>query len=90
MGKPAPAQPRCAHFFPASDRQCHLFATDQQSALCAHRLAKKKARDKDADFFFRLMKQENRFQNAQAINTSLNHLYDLLARNRISASGWGA
>jgi hypothetical protein len=36
------------------------------------------------------MKQENRFQNAQAINTSLNHLYDLLARDRISASGWGA
>ena len=31
------------------------------------------------------MRQANRFQNAQAINTSLNHLYDLLARDRISA-----
>jgi hypothetical protein len=31
------------------------------------------------------MERENRFQNAQAINNSLNHLYDLLARDRISA-----
>jgi hypothetical protein len=84
-GKPSPSQPRCAHFFPASGRQCRLFAADQQSGLCAHHLAKKKVREKDADFFFPLMKQENRFQNAQAINTSLNHLYDLLARDRISA-----
>jgi hypothetical protein len=84
-GKPVPPHPRCAHFFPASGRQRRLFATGQQSGLCAHHLAEKKARDKDADFFFPLMKQENRFQNAQAINTSLNQLYDLLARDRISA-----
>ena len=83
--KPIASQNRCVHLFPASGHQCRLLATDQQSGLCAHHLAKKKARDKDADFFFPLMKQQNRFQNAQAINTSLNHLYDLLARDRISA-----
>ena len=89
MSKPAVTpiapQSRCAHRFPASGHQCRLLASDPQSGLCAQHLAKKKARDRDADFFFPLMRQANRFQNAQAINTSLNHLYDLLARDRISA-----
>jgi hypothetical protein len=76
---------RCPHLFPASGRQCRLFVADTQSGLCAHHLAKKKALDRDADFFFPLMKQANRFQSASSINHSLNHLYDLLARDRISA-----
>ncbi len=76
---------RCSHLFPASGRQCRLLASDPQSGLCAYHLARKKAVEKDADFFFPLLRQANRFQNAQAINTSLNHLYDLLARDRISA-----
>jgi hypothetical protein len=85
--KPAPAAPqnRCAHLFPASGHQCRLLASDRKTGLCTHHLARKKARDKNADFFVPLMERENRFQNAQAINNSLNHLYDLLARDRISA-----
>jgi hypothetical protein len=89
MTKPAvesvAPQSRCSHRFPASGHQCRLLATDPQSGLCAHHLARKKALDRDADSFFPLMQQANRFQNAQAINKSLNHLYDLLARARISA-----
>jgi hypothetical protein len=76
---------RCSHLFPASGRQCRLLASDPQSGLCAHHLATKKAREKDADFFFPLMQRENRFQSADSINRSLNHLYGLLARDRISA-----
>jgi hypothetical protein len=83
--KPIASQNRCAHIFPASGHQCRLLASDPKSGLCAHHLAKKKARDKDADFFVPLMERENRFQSAAAINSSLNHLYDLLARDRISA-----
>jgi hypothetical protein len=77
--------PRCAHRFPASGHQCRLLASDLKSGLCAHHLAKKKVLDRDADFFDPLMRQQNRFQSAQDINYSLNELYDLLARDRISA-----
>lgn len=76
---------RCAHRFPASGHQCRLLASDSKSGLCAQHLAKKKNLDRDADFFFPLMKRDNRFQTAQEINYSLNHLYDLLACDRISA-----
>jgi hypothetical protein len=72
-------QTRCAHHFPASGRQCRLLASDSQSGLCAHHLAKKKTLEKDADFFFPLMRRSCRFQSAQAINYSLNHLYELVA-----------
>jgi hypothetical protein len=88
MSKPVVApiapQSRCSHRFPASGHQCRLLAADPQSGLCAHHLAKKKALQKDADFFYPLMQRENRFQTAESINSSLNHLYDLLARDRIS------
>jgi hypothetical protein len=77
--------PRCAHRFPASGHQCRLLASDPKSGLCAHHLAKKKVLDRDADFFHPLMQQPNRFQSAQDINYSLNELYGLLARDRISA-----
>jgi hypothetical protein len=47
-------------------------------------LAKKKSLDQNADFFADLMKMRSRFQSAQAINHSLNDLYELVARDRIS------
>ena len=78
-------QTRCKHIFPASGHQCRLLASDPQSGLCTHHLAKKRALDKHADFYGPLAKHSVQFQTAQGINHSLGQLYELVARDRISA-----
>ena len=82
FGWPAPRPHRSAPLSPPAN--CATNGPDQV-LLCVHHLAKKKACDKDADFFVTLIQRDNRFQSAAAINNSLNHLYDLLARDCISA-----
>ena len=78
-------QTRCKHIFPASGHQCRLLGSDPQSGLCTHHLAKKRALDKHADFYGPLAKHSVQFQTAQGINHSLGQLYELVARDRISA-----
>ena len=78
-------QTRCKHIFPASGHQCRLLGSDPQSGLCTHHLAKKRALDKHADFYAPLAKRAIQFQTAQGINHSLGQLYELVARDPISA-----
>jgi len=74
---------RCCHRFAASGRQCRLLTSDA-SSLCAQHFAKKKAAAQNADFANLLFSRSDGFQTAQGINHSLAHLYELLARDRIS------
>ena len=74
---------RCSHRFAASGRQCRLMTSDL-SGLCTQHLAKKKAAAQSADFANLLFSRADGFQTAQGINHSLAHLYELLARDRIS------
>jgi len=74
---------RCAYLSPTG-RRCRLSAANAQSSLCSHHLAEQKQLE-DADYFDDLSRYSQHFQTAQGINHSLGKLYELLARNQISA-----
>ena len=74
---------RCTYRSPTG-RRCRLSASNAQSSLCPHHLAKQKQVE-DADYFDDLSRSAQHFQTAQGINHSLGKLYELLARNQISA-----
>jgi len=74
---------RCAYLSPTG-RRCRLPAANSQSSLCPHHLAEQK-QSEDADYFDDLSRYSQQFQTAQGINHSLGKLYELLARNQISA-----
>jgi len=75
--------PRCQHRF-ANFKQCRLPAS-AESPLCPHhsKLAQSLAAEADHSEF--LLKRSQAFQTAQGINHALARLFELVAKNRISA-----
>jgi len=79
----SPTSLRCAYLSPTG-RRCRFLAANAQSSLCPHHLAEQKQLE-DADYFDDLSRYSQQFQTAQGINHSLGKLYELLAKNKISA-----